>query len=79
MFISSIQINSLKSLDYIYRTLIFFGVSQILQKWGISVTFIICVNHFLRSKKFHKENDNGYNLCVIDYLQFKRDQGKNEN
>lgn len=53
-------------------------MSQILQKWGKSFTFIICVNHFLQSKKFLKENDNGYNLSVIDYFQFKRDQGKNE-
>lgn len=51
---------------------VFFRVSQILQKWGKSFTFIICVNHFLQSKKFLKENDNGYNL------QFKRDQGKSE-
>lgn len=54
-------------------------MSQILKKLGKSVTFIICVNHFLQSKKFLKENDNGYNLCVIDYLQFKKDQGKSEN
>lgn len=61
-----------------------FPSHKICEKWGKSVTLLICVSHFMRFKKFLKETDTGYNICIFSYLQFKRswkkwklDHGKN--
>lgn len=62
----------------IYTGTFFWRVTNFAKMGKIFYIYNICVNHFLQSKKFLKENDNGYNLSVIDYLQFKRDQGKSE-
>lgn len=49
---------------------------QNLRKQGKSATFLICVSHFLRFKKFVIGNDTEYNFFISNYLRLKRDRKK---
>lgn len=54
-------------------------MSQNLQKWEKSETFLICTCHFLRFKKFPIENDTRYNFRIFNNLQSKRGRKDSKN